>query len=451
LVRALRELPRYTSALVGLAIIAGLVLVALYGVISIPYSEAVRLWRGGEGIWIQHPRTAMPQWVNLLPGTNLPRTLVLDSREGDRKQMEAVSADQHIVQVVLPFQYTYDDFPSELNLFFDARFQDQRPHVTMFWLTPDGRQISLGQRSVGHNERYAISLDQSLARRLGGRPPEIGLFAAPAASPRAGPDAAGAQPLKGEHTLVLEALLFGPEADLDATLIVYGKVHGLAGTDHRRRDITVALLWGTAIALAFGLLAAVGSSISTLIIAAIGVWYGRWTDASIQRITELVMILPTLPILILVGTLYTRSIWVILGLVILLGVFSASIKVYRAIFLQVKESPYIEAARAYGAGNFRVILRYMVPRVIPILVPGFVTLIPSFVFLEASLAILGLGDPVLPTWGKVLNDAHQNGALYQGHYYWVLGPSFLLMITGLGFAMVGFTLDRIFNPRLRAL
>jgi peptide/nickel transport system permease protein len=86
-----------------------------------------------------------------------------------------------------------------------------------------------------------------------------------------------------------------------------------------------------------------------------------------------------------------------------------------------------------------------------VLVPGFVTLIPAFVFLEASLAILGLSDPVLPTWGKVLNDAHQNGALYKGYYYWVLAPAILLMLTGLGFAMVGFTLDRIFNPRLREL
>ena len=151
------------------------------------------------------------------------------------------------------------------------------------------------------------------------------------------------------------------------------------------------------------------------------------------------------------GTLYSRSIWLILGIIILLGVFSASIKVYRSIFLQVRESPYIEAAQAYGASNLRIILLYMVPRVIPVLVPGFVTLIPSFVFLEASLAILGLGDPVLPTWGKVLNDAHQNGALYNGHYYWVLAPAVLLMLTGLGFALVGFTLDRIFNPRLREL
>jgi len=62
-----------------------------------------------------------------------------------------------------------------------------------------------------------------------------------------------------------------------------------------------------------------------------------------------------------------------------------------------------------------------------------------------------LGDPVLPTWGKIINDAQQNGALYQGYYYWVLQPTALLIVSGLAFAMLGFSLDRIFNPRLRGL
>jgi peptide/nickel transport system permease protein len=117
--------------------------------------------------------------------------------------------------------------------------------------------------------------------------------------------------------------------------------------------------------------------------------------------------------------------------------------------MQIKESPYIEAARSYGAGNFRIIVKYLIPRIIPILIPGLVSGIPAFVFLEASLAVLGLGDPVLPTWGKLINDANSQGALNNGYYYWVLQPAVLLMITGLGFAMVGFALDRIFNPRLR--
>ncbi|MGD8625954.1 MAG: ABC transporter permease subunit, partial [Anaerolineae bacterium] len=163
------------------------------------------------------------------------------------------------------------------------------------------------------------------------------------------------------------------------------------------------------------------------------------------------LILPLLPILIMVGTFYSKSIWVMLGCIIVLSIFGAGIKTYRAVFLQVKESPYIEAARAYGAGSGRIIFRYLVPRIVPLLVPQLVTLVPFFVFIEASLAVLGLGDPTLPTWGKVINEAYYGGALYQGLYYWVLEPAMLLMLTGLAFALVGFSLDRVFNPRLRGV
>jgi peptide/nickel transport system permease protein len=144
-------------------------------------------------------------------------------------------------------------------------------------------------------------------------------------------------------------------------------------------------------------------------------------DGIIQRITEVNLVLPFLPILIMVGTSTRAAIWVILGVTILLSIFTGSIKTYRAIFMQVKESPYIEAAQAYGAGSGRIIFRYLIPRIIPILIPALVVLIPAFVFLEASLAVLGLGDPVLPTWGKMINDAVERRAL-PGLYYWVLEP-----------------------------
>jgi peptide/nickel transport system permease protein len=146
-------------------------------------------------------------------------------------------------------------------------------------------------------------------------------------------------------------VLFEEDAELEADLVVYGRVHGLAGTDHQRRDLMVALLWGTPVALAFGLLAAVGTTITTLVIAAAGRLVRGWVDATIQRLTEVNMILPLLPILVMVGTLYSTSIWLMLGVVIALGIFSAGIKMYRAMLLPIREAPYIEAARAYGAGN----------------------------------------------------------------------------------------------------
>ena len=447
--RTLSALSNYPSAIAGMGIIAALVVLSVYTVVAIPYSEAVRLWRGGEGVWLETPRNALPSWVNLFPGVNLPDTLILGpSGEADgeavEKTREVVSEEMTDVITTFTFDYTADAFPQEISLFLTSEFDQKRPLVSLTWLTPDGREIRVADVTVDGPETVRFSQEEKLERRLEGVNPEIGLFADPAS----GEDP---KPLKGTYQLVAAGLVFEEKADVDARLVVYGKVYGLAGSDHRRRDLMLALMWGTPVALAFGLLAAVGSVISTLIVAAIGVWFGGLLDAAIQRITEVNLILPVLPILIMIGTFYSRSIWVMLSVVIVLGIFSSGIKSYRAIFLQVKESPYIEAAQAYGAGDFRIIFQYLIPRIIPILVPQFVVLIPSFVFLEATLAVLNLGDPVLPTWGKVLSDARVNGALYQGHYYWVLEPAALLLLSGLGFAMVGFALDRIFNPRLREL
>jgi peptide/nickel transport system permease protein len=435
-----RQLREYPSAVAGLAIVVSLVGLSVYTVIAIPYAKAIDLWRGGER-WQMYPVNASPAWVTWFGGPNLPRTIVVESRAAAAEEQPFEGGRQ--LSIPLAFDFDYDAFPSEINLFLRAQYQDRQPFVRLTWHAPDGRTVPLGAHRIAREQRISISQDLALERRLG-MTPQVGLLAAPGGGERP-------QVQRGRHELRMEAIVFEPDARLDADLVLYGRVHGLAGTDHQRRDLLLALLWGTPVALAFGLIAAVGTTITTLIIAAVGVWFGGWIDAAIQRITEVNMILPMLPILVMVGTLYSTSIWLMLGVVVAFGIFSAGIKMYRAMLLPVRESAYIEAARAYGASHSRIILRYMIPRILPVLVPGFVTLIPGFVFLEASLAVLGLGDPVLPTWGKVLNDAQAQSALYNGHYYWVLEPAALLMLTGLGFAMLGFALDRIFNPRLRAI
>jgi peptide/nickel transport system permease protein len=437
---ALKQLKKYPSAVVGLAIIAFMVGLSVYTVIAIPYGQALDKWRGGKR-WQAHPVNAAPAWTNWFRREKLPSTIVVGSAQAAVLR-EAFPGGQR-VQMTIPFEYRYSMFPSEMNLFLEAQFREQEPFARMTWHTPDGRKIPLGGRRVTADERVSISQDWNLARRLG-ETPHVGLLADPTA-------AGSARVLQGRYELEIEAILFEEDARLEASFVSYGRVHGPAGTDHQRRELMVALLWGMPVALAFGLIAAVGTTITTLIIAAVGVWFGGWIDALIQRITEVNMILPMLPILVMVGTLYSTSIWLMLGVVVAFGIFSAGIKMYRAMLLPVVSAPYIEAARAYGVGHSRIVLRYMIPRILPVLIPGFVTLIPTFVFLEASLAVLGLGDPVLPTWGKVLDDSLREGALYNRYYYWVIEPAALLMLTGLGFAMVGFALDRIFNPRLRAI
>jgi len=448
--RALRDLFQYPSAIVGGVIIILLLSIGAYAMIAIPYQEAVVLWRGGETIWYTTPKVAAPTWVNYFRSEKLPEGFVLNSADPSLNTAthfveKTITAGDGVTQIEIDFtfDYPYQIVPQDLILYFEPQYAEKQPFVSVTWETPDGRVIRIADMAVSKGSSYRFSQDAKLQRRVGDQFPQEAVFMLPDSDDRA------AQP--GQYILHMSVISFEENVDFDAELVLYGKVYGWAGTDHMRRDLGIALLWGIPIALAFGLLAALGTSISTMIIAGIGAWFGGWVDELIQRITEVNLLLPLLPILIMIGTLYSRSIWVILSVTILFSIFGGGIKTYRAIFMQVRELPYIEAARAYGASDGRIIIRYLIPRIVPLLIPGLVTGIPGYVFLEASLAVLGLGDPILPTWGKVIQDAQSNGALYLGQYYWVVEPAILLMITGLAFAMLGFALDRVFNPRLRGI
>ncbi len=440
----LRDITRYPSAIVGLVIIILLIAISIYTVLALPYDETVVKWRGGDMVWQDNPRTAPPTWVNFFRAKKLPESIIFNSTdEGIEKQITPLKDDLTDVYMEFSFDYTADEFPQEVIMFFTSTFEKKAPYISLTWITPDGRELDIGDFSIDKTYTRRLSQDEKLAKKLNGQPAEIGLFA--------DPNSKELKPLKGNYTLEVAGLTFEPESAFEAKTVIYGKVFGLAGTDHLRRDLLLALLWGTPVALAFGLIAAVVTSVLTMTIAATGTWYGGWVDSVIQRITEINMMLPVLPILIMVGVFYSRSLWVILGVIILLSIFGASIKSFRAMFMQEREAGYIQAAQSYGASNTRIIFQYLIPRIIPVLIPSLVVLIPSFVFLEASLAVLGLGDPLMPTWGKIIDEARTNGALYKGLYYWVLEPSFMLMLTGFSFAMLGFALDRIFNPRLRGM
>lgn len=437
---AIQKLTLYPSAIAGLFAIFLLVAVAIYTMITIPYSEAIHLWRGGEDVWYQNPRFAAPAWINYLSTKKYSESFSVNTTDGSMiKTVTPGSDGVATYDISYEFDYQYDYFPQEMLLYMNSNFKTKQPFVSIELVTPDNRTIRIGNFTFSDNFTYRFSQDEKLLAKL--RAPEVipALFTMPDSE----------KPLKGKYKLLVTGTTFEPDSDISVEFVSHGQVFGLAGTDHARRDLMLPLLWGTPVALAFGLIASMGTATLTMVISAVGAWYSGWLDELIQRITEVNLVLPFYAILIMIGTFYSRSIWVILGAAILLSIFTNSIKGYRAVFLQVKESMYIEAARAYGANNSRIIFLYLIPRMIPLLIPSLVQSIPAFVFLEASLAVIGLGDPVLPTWGKIIQDANSNGALYKGYYYWVLEPAILLMITGLAFAVLGFALDRVFNPRLR--
>lgn len=461
-----KELLRYKSGIFGVAFLILLISLSVYTVVTIPYNEAIDLWRGEGGVWLETPRNAQPYWVRYF-GRNLPETIKRDSsQEGQKGTIKLLTpvpeTNLKLLRVIFSFDYDYDDFPSEINLFFSAKFNESAPMLKIFWIKPGDSEIKLldyiprsqnDRLYLSTNLKVSNALRSHIIETIGGEPEVLlpvaqALFAV---EDETMSSTLAAKPLKGTHKVVIQGTLFGEDSDIDAKLIVYGKVYGLAGTDNVRRDLTIALLWGTPIALAFGLTASLTITFLQLLLATISGYYGGKTDSSIQRLTEVYMILPFLPILILISTFYKLDIWVLLVVVIVLSIFGGGIKSTRALAMQIKEYPYIEAARAYGASSMRIIFRYIIPKILPPVIPTLIGSVPGYVFLEAALAILGLGDPSLPTWGKVIDDSFRAGALYKGYYYWVLEPAFMLILTAFAFSFLGFALDKIVNPKLREI
>jgi len=451
----LRELARYPSAVFGLLVIGALVVVAVTTVFAIPYPTAVQHWRAGDPGRYHVPANGLPEWVNYFRKEKLPPTIALNSQDGTAQKVAVPGADgTQTITLTYTIEYPYGEVPQDVKVYFDAQYQAKRPFVTLAWLTADGRTLDLGRFSIVTGQTFVASeqvpagaaagnsSDKGWLRGRGGAPTQQVLFYDPATEPPA--------LIKGTYTLRIVAYTFEPDSTVDAEVVLLGQVYGPAGTDDMRRDLMVGLLWGTTIALALGLVGAVLTALLSMAIAAVGTWYGGWVDSLVQRITEITMILPALPIALMIYYAYSKSVWVILGAIVLLSIFGSSVKSYRAIFLQAKEAPYIEAARAYGASSWRMIRRYLVPRILPLLIPQLVFLIPTYVFFEATLTYLNVSDPNMPTWGKIIYDALTRGA-FEGKTYWVLEPTVLIILTGLAFALLGFALDRILNPRLRSL
>ncbi|MEM3713621.1 MAG: ABC transporter permease [Nitrososphaeria archaeon] len=461
---ALKQLFRYKSALIGASIIMILICISVYTILTLPYNDATKLWRAGEQFWLDNPRNALPTWVNIFSSKKMPETIILDSSKqqvGVSKAIIPVSEKFSVIRIEISFSYMFDDFPSEINMFFKSNFNTSSPYLVLHWVKPNGEEIVLKSFTISKEDRYYISNDDALANELKNylskkinktieydAPTNVLLFAQEDESIL---NLNTAKVMKGNYKLWIEGTVFEVNVNLDTKLVVYGKVYGWAGTDHYRRDLGIALLWGTPIALSFGVIASVSISLIQMLIGALSAWFLGKVDFIIQRLTEVMMVLPFLPILIMISTFYKLSIWILLIVVIALSVFGSGVKNYRAMFLQIKEFPYIEAAKAYGASSLRILVFYLIPKVLPTIIPSMILSVADFVFLEAALAIMGLGDPLAPTWGKIINDAYEKGALYKGLYYWVLEPSLMLAITSLSFAMLGFTLDKIFNPKLKEM
>jgi peptide/nickel transport system permease protein len=446
---------RYPSAIVGGLIIILLVLGSIYAVVFLPYEEIGEEW-GSSTFTGQptRPKLAQPAWINLFRKEDFLSSSELSTTKGEiEKEITQVSEEVTQINMEFSWDYQFDDIPSEMLIYLDSTYEVKRPYVSMKWITPDGREYKLKGVSVERRKLFDFENKLSLRRIIATNENWENWFVIDGEYPTpihyllfADPNSDQPEVLKGTYELLVEGLTFEDGSDINVEVFLFGKVYGLAGTDFYRRDLLVPLLWGMPFALLIGLVSSIVTTLIALVLAGMGVWFGGWVDNLIQRLSEANLILPILAISVLAYAFLGVPIYTVLFLIILSNVFGTPTKNFRAAFLQIKDAPYIEAARSYGASNMRIIFKYLVPRVISMLIPQIILLIPSFVFLEATLGLFNITSNY-PTWGKVIYHALTKGAIY-GSRYWVLEPLALLIITGLAFGLFGFALEKILNPRL---
>ncbi len=260
------------------------------------------------------------------------------------------------------------------------------------------------------------------------------------------------EPLKGEYTFVIK--IEGEfEKQPQTQLVIVGSCYGWLGTDKYGRDIFVGILWGSHIALVMGVTYAFAVTFIGLLYGSISGYFGGKVDYIMQRIVEIMYSIPAFAfVILLVYTFKTMyggiSIWVIIGVYIIFGWPYMSM-VIRSMTMQIKAQPYIEAAKALGASTARILFRHVMPQMIPYSFAMMVLTIPNAIMIEAALNVLGLGNPWIPSWGRILASAIDEGTLTA--WWWYVPPGLMIALTGITFIFIGNALETILNPKLKRL
>jgi peptide/nickel transport system permease protein len=221
------------------------------------------------------------------------------------------------------------------------------------------------------------------------------------------------------------------------------------GTNDIGQDLLSEMLWGGRVSLSIGLVAATVSSALGASAGVLGGYFRGRFDALVMRSADLVLVIPFLPLMILLAAYVGPSIGS-LAIVIGLLLWARPARVIRSVVLSQAARDYVTAARAIGARHARILGLHIVPGAFSIMIAEFVYLASRAILLETTLAFLGLGDPIQKSWGSVLFYAQARGAFLSGAWvWWVLPPGLLITSAVLGFALIGFALERIVNPRLR--
>jgi peptide/nickel transport system permease protein len=265
-------------------------------------------------------------------------------------------------------------------------------------------------------------------------------------------------------SLAVLAIIFGagifanwvapyPYATIDLTNILHAPTtvgHHFFGTDEIGRDEFSRTIWGIRTSLEVGIFVAVVSSIMGLIIGAIAGYYRGWADNILMRFTDLVLTLPALAILLTASKLFGQGNQWRVSIILALFFWTGLARIVRGIFLSLREKEYVEAARAAGSGDMRIMFRHMLPNTLgPVIVNGTLA-VATAILTESALSFLGLGiTPPTPSLGVLVSD----GQINPNQWWLTIFPGLTIVLIVLCINFVGDGLRDALDPtqqRVRA-
>jgi peptide/nickel transport system permease protein len=220
------------------------------------------------------------------------------------------------------------------------------------------------------------------------------------------------------------------------------------GTEWLGLSVLSLVIQGSTASLAVGLAATVMTMTIGAAVGVIAGYRGGATDTVLMRFTDFGLVIPWLALAIVLATILGPS---TITIIVVIGVTSwpATARLVRSQVLSVRERPYVERSRALGASDSHMIIHHVLPNVTPVILANTVLTVAIAILSESALSFLGLGNPLTPTWGGILEQAYTQGALTSGEWWWITAPGMCIVLVTLAFTMVGFAMDEILNPKLR--
>lgn len=226
-----------------------------------------------------------------------------------------------------------------------------------------------------------------------------------------------------------------------------GPGHAL-GTDDLGRDVAAALVAGSRVSLLVGLSATVISMLVGTLVGVTAGYFGSWIETVLMRLTDVFLVLPWLPLMLVLAALLGPSVWNIVMVIGLTG-WAGTARVIRAQTLTIKERQFMERARSIGAGDCHIILHHLMPNVFPLIFANTILVTAVSILSETTLSFLGMGDSTRPSWGTMLHFAFESGAASSGALWFILPPGLCVLVLVMGFTFLGYAFDEILNPKLR--